>query len=124
MLRPCCGGGGLRLSTTMRSMTRALELADEHLPERCEVLALLTGDNWTGALIRYSDGMLRGLLDGGRWIGVEQEEMYLKLAQSSRTAGKPKNFSPEEIQARRERLARGREEKRWPKAGENNDPRR
>jgi len=114
----------LRLSTTMRAMTRALELVDEHLPERCEVLALLTGDNWTGALIRYSDGMLRGLLDGGRWIGVDQTEMILKLAQSKRTCGKPKNFSPEELDLRRERLAHYRKERRWPKAGENNDPRR
>ena len=113
----------MKLSTTPRAMTLALEIAGENLPERCEVLALLVSDNWTGALVRYSDGMLRGLMPDGRWFGVEQGEAYAKLSQSQRGAGRPKNYTPEELDARREVLARNRE-KRWPKAGENNDPRR
>lgn len=113
----------MKLSTTPRAMTLALEIAGENLPERCEVLALLDEPGrWKGALIRYSNGMLRGKLKSGRWIGVDQGVCYHRLT-SARGVGIPKNYSPEEREKRKERLAEARK-KRWPKPEELNDPRR
>ena len=100
----------MKVSTTDSAMARARAIAT--IPEGAEVVGLYVDGDVTGAVVRWSNGLLSVVDEEGRWYQPDQGILHDRIRRSE-LGRRPKSVSEAGKEALRASLARARE-RRWP----------